>query len=610
MALIIPALCIAGITRPIVQDIVNPIAVDLFKSGETWTTPTDIPADEAAALLAFYEATGGDNWTDNTGWGTSATANDWYGVTVSGGHVTAIDTETIGLTGSDLATTDSATMATLLDMGLFTYQIGAGRTYETFALLTAGVTLQPGDIISGGGGTFAETWTVPVNGTAALPLILRDATIDGEDTRNTGIVISSKDYIHLLDITAIDCLVSCVYIDGTSGTAGADSIKTTNLTVSGAGNQGIQHKDTAVAYHYNLTGSDCVDEAVSGHEDAQIFITTATLSANTQAGINTVANSHVNASGLTITGGTYSIYGTGAGGEYDISDSEFESLVFLTYGVVATLTNCTFTGGIEVVNAEAVTVNGGSIAAEGILLTSTTIEPVIVPNVQISDAAFTGSKAFLLSATGDPATLTLTGCTVTTTGGTDTGVIVNGHIVLDRCVLSNSGSDMVIDTDATGTQTLTARFCIFKSIGAAKFHIAGRGALQATVNNCVFHDADGKAIYGTGAGTSITGYNNVFYGMAEAVRQASSATLTMDHCDFYGCTADTVGTVTLTNKLTADPKFTDAGSGDYTLAADSTLGNAGVDTPYSGVVYDMANEAVTDASGNVLGNMPVGAYLK
>ena len=56
----------------------------------SWVTPTDIPPGEADALKLLYDLTDGDNWNTNTNWGLTATANDWFGVTVAGGVVTII----------------------------------------------------------------------------------------------------------------------------------------------------------------------------------------------------------------------------------------------------------------------------------------------------------------------------------------------------------------------------------------------------------------------------------------------------------------------------------------------------------------------------------------
>ncbi len=60
-----------------------------------------IPASERAALIAFYNATNGDDWTRNANWkgnnneadGFSAigTEETWYGLTVTNDHVTRIE---------------------------------------------------------------------------------------------------------------------------------------------------------------------------------------------------------------------------------------------------------------------------------------------------------------------------------------------------------------------------------------------------------------------------------------------------------------------------------------------------------------------------------------
>ena len=46
---------------------------------------------ERAALVAIYDATDGDNWTDNTNWKTEEPVGEWYGVTVENGVVTGLE---------------------------------------------------------------------------------------------------------------------------------------------------------------------------------------------------------------------------------------------------------------------------------------------------------------------------------------------------------------------------------------------------------------------------------------------------------------------------------------------------------------------------------------
>jgi hypothetical protein len=78
---------------------------------------SDVPDSEGIALMAFYEATNGDAWTDNTGWMTDSTVGNWFGVTVSGGTVTQLELPSNNLNGdiSDI-TLAELTGLVLLDL--------------------------------------------------------------------------------------------------------------------------------------------------------------------------------------------------------------------------------------------------------------------------------------------------------------------------------------------------------------------------------------------------------------------------------------------------------------------------------------------------------------
>src|SRR6056297_2164786 len=102
-----------GITRsivnPTVKKVVNQVVGFPFNF-----SPSDISRTEADALIAFYDATSGDDWTDNTGWKTDREMGNWYGVTVSGGYVTAL-----ALPANGLSTTAAAIAA--LDLSALPY---------------------------------------------------------------------------------------------------------------------------------------------------------------------------------------------------------------------------------------------------------------------------------------------------------------------------------------------------------------------------------------------------------------------------------------------------------------------------------------------------------
>src|SRR6056297_1594262 len=77
---------------------------------------TDVPSREADALIKFYEATDGDNWTTNTGWGVDTTVGNWYGVTVSGGHVTGLDLNSDSNVEGDVSGLSALTNLTYLSL--------------------------------------------------------------------------------------------------------------------------------------------------------------------------------------------------------------------------------------------------------------------------------------------------------------------------------------------------------------------------------------------------------------------------------------------------------------------------------------------------------------
>ena len=59
------------------------------------------PLDDRAALVAFYHATGGDNWEENENWLTDAPLGDWYGVhTDENGRVVDLELDDNLLTGT------------------------------------------------------------------------------------------------------------------------------------------------------------------------------------------------------------------------------------------------------------------------------------------------------------------------------------------------------------------------------------------------------------------------------------------------------------------------------------------------------------------------------
>ena len=92
------------------------------ESSATDSTPTTTSEEAAeldrAALVALYEATGGDGWTDNDGWLSDSPIGQWAGVTIDAdGQVTALALNGNNLVGTVPPELGSLTALIQLDLG-------------------------------------------------------------------------------------------------------------------------------------------------------------------------------------------------------------------------------------------------------------------------------------------------------------------------------------------------------------------------------------------------------------------------------------------------------------------------------------------------------------
>ncbi|MDE0476120.1 MAG: hypothetical protein OXI50_16330 [Gammaproteobacteria bacterium] len=101
---------------------VNACDPDGLCAGQTMQVTVDASSSSSQsdreALEAFYDATGGDGWEDNTNWKSSATLDSWYGVTTnSSGRVTGLRLWRNGLTGAIPAALRSLDELEILNLG-------------------------------------------------------------------------------------------------------------------------------------------------------------------------------------------------------------------------------------------------------------------------------------------------------------------------------------------------------------------------------------------------------------------------------------------------------------------------------------------------------------
>ena len=98
-------------------------------------TPIDIPQSEADALIAFYNATGGGAWTDNTNWLVDPVVNNWHGIAVGGGHVAQINLPNNNVVG-EFADTLTPLSANLAYLSLHTNSLSGTGTVTALTAVT------------------------------------------------------------------------------------------------------------------------------------------------------------------------------------------------------------------------------------------------------------------------------------------------------------------------------------------------------------------------------------------------------------------------------------------------------------------------------------------
>lgn len=95
-----------------------------FQAGHVYTVDLsgteaeDIQKVQREALIAFYNATDGDHWKDNTNWCSDKPLDEWYGVSASDGYVSSLDLWDNGLKGEIPAEITQLTHLGYLDLQL------------------------------------------------------------------------------------------------------------------------------------------------------------------------------------------------------------------------------------------------------------------------------------------------------------------------------------------------------------------------------------------------------------------------------------------------------------------------------------------------------------
>ncbi|KAA3617349.1 MAG: T9SS C-terminal target domain-containing protein [Calditrichaeota bacterium] len=80
-------------------------------------TPGEYFEQDSLAVVAVYDSLGGADWTDNSNWKTSASLDDWYGITVDDGRVTRVQLYNNNLIGTIPAEVGGLTAISNFELG-------------------------------------------------------------------------------------------------------------------------------------------------------------------------------------------------------------------------------------------------------------------------------------------------------------------------------------------------------------------------------------------------------------------------------------------------------------------------------------------------------------
>jgi hypothetical protein len=416
-------------------------------------------------------------------------------------------------------------------------------------------------------GVHAEYLDVGASGTEENPIIIQAAdpgisgVIDSENTRDIGLRVDSKNYVHLDGILSKNAIISCFETSGTSVGIVYNNPKGLN-----SGNQVYQALGSASATYYNIEGTGGTDDGFSMHDTTTAIIYGGTLSTNDQ-GINIIENANLVAHDVVLdNNATHDFWQTaGTGGVV----SEFFNLT--SGGLIkidsgtATITNSSLTGDKQA--------QGGTLVLNNCSLEG--VNTVFLGEIAIAGGSINGKS--LIGASG-------------------------GILNISKALLVNAGDHCV---DTTGSPaavgTVNVNYCIFTGVAALKFGIAVRTGNVANCHNNVFFGVGGvgRGFYHQG---ELNAKNNILVGLSDAFFTSAGRTGIVSHNALYGNTANFSGDGgSQTAGVTSDPLFVDATNADFSLQLMSPCFRAGVDvgltSDYTGKTFDPYQWYDTEADG-------------
>lgn len=416
--------------------------------------------------------------------------------------------------------------------------------------------------------------------------------IDGNDTIVSNITINNYVNVYFEAVQSYRATQDGIFIRGNA------TVTTKDCTFSETGNQGIQHYENAIGYHYNPLCENNVDDGISAHDNAIFYVYGGNVNNNNE-GINIISNTRGYVYGTSFSGNiAQDIRVISANNTeqciLEISDSTVNIIDVSTNGKLIA-NNCVIT------NFKL----GEGIVRSYAELTNCDIETFT--NTNLIDITFNSCNINNLI---KPASNTTNIIRLYDSYCRIQGLFNYTGIMVARRTLFSALGNTNGTLDMQGNSTTDIAYCIFKNTASGKFALTFRSsAIITRLDNCTIdNNGVGNGVFSLVAKT----FNNLIIHRCVTGIQASSVVLVANNCCFNSNSTNTVSTVTINNPQYGAPTFINTAISDYRLDTGSSCINTGITAvePLGILTADWISNIPVVVSTSQVGAWDIGAYIK
>tara|TARA_R110000851_G_scaffold75456_1_gene166337 strand:- start:17628 stop:19136 length:1509 start_codon:yes stop_codon:yes gene_type:complete len=420
----------------------------------------------------------------------------------------------------------------------------------------------------------------------------QDGVIDGNDIVISNITVNNYKDIYIEGLKSFRAVTDGIFIRGTA------FVTTRDCVFSETGNQGIQHYENAIGIHYNALCENNVDDGVSAHDDAKVYLYGGNFNNNAE-GINIISNTRCY-----------------------VYNASFSGNINQDIRVISA--NVTEQCLLEINNSN---INIADISTNGkFIANNCVITNLKVGNGIVRSYAELNYCDIETSTNTNLVDLTFNDCNINnlikpSTSTTNVIRLYNSYcriqglfnytgILIARRTLFSALGNTNGTLDMQGSSTTDIAYCIFKDTVSGKFALTFRSnAIITRLDNCTIdNNGVGNGVFSLVAKT----FNNLIIYRCVTGIQASSVVLVANNCCFNSNTTNTISTVTQNNSQTGNPLFVNTSISDYRLDTGSPCINTGITAVETLGIYtsDWLGSFPIITSTSQSGAWDIGAYIR